>query len=275
MTERTNIRYLQSGDGNDGSNSHQRNWAGIKFLNAYPLVRGLVDDLPDWGRFIGAPSECASLLDTGKVDLALVPLITAVTNNWPFLGEVGIACNGPVGSVKLVHHAPLRHLKSYCPDPASGTSNVLARLWYNLEYGRDLTPDIESEDAEIVIGDRAFEAETAEQVDLGRAWHKETGLPFVFGVWAARESKVLDEFGGTLVNRLKQNLSESEVLVQEASRLTGKLINVRDYLYNKLHYELSDHDHLGMKTFIDLAYKYEYILNDEMHMILGEPAETV
>lgn len=271
MNENTNIRYLQPGD----ESERKRSWAGIKFLNAYPLVRGLDTDLSGWGRFIGAPSECASLLDSGKVDLALVPLITAVTNNWPFLGEIGIACNGPVSSVKLIHHTPLNHIESYRPDPASGTSNVLARLWYNLEFGRDLTPDISSEDAEIVIGDRAFEAETAEQVDLGEAWHKETGLPFVFGVWAARDEKILDEIGDVLISRLKQNLDEQEALVHEASRLTGKLINVRDYLYSKLHYELGERDHLGMKTFIDLAYKYEYIRSEKMRMILSAPASTV
>ncbi|HSG99485.1 MAG TPA: MqnA/MqnD/SBP family protein [candidate division Zixibacteria bacterium] len=266
------IRYLPSGERRA---EVARAWAGIKFLNAYPLLRNLEDDLQGWSRVIAAPSECASLLDAGKVDLAQVPLITAVVNNWPFLGEIGIACNGPVTSVKLIYHRDLKILESYRPDPASGTSNILARLWYNLEYGRDLTPDAKSDDAEIVIGDRAFEADTAEQIDLGAAWRRETGLPFVFGVWAARDEKLLSAVAPTLIARLERNLMETDALVSDASRLTGKLINVRRYLYQSLHYRLGERDHLGMHTFIDLAYKYDLIPTRAMRMILSEPARTV
>ena len=265
------VRYLPSG-GRGGATAS--GWAGIKFLNAYPLLRNLEDDLQGWSRAIASPSECASLLDAGKVELAQTPLITAVINNWPFLGEIGIACNGPVTSVKLIHHKELRDLKTYRPDPASGTSNVLARLWYNLEYGRDLVPDMRSEDAEIVIGDRAFEADTADQVDLGAAWHRETGLPFVFGVWAARDEKLLSQLAPALIARLERNLADREYLVSDASRLTGKLINVREYLYKSLHYQLTERDHLGLHTFIDLAHKYELIPTRNMRMILAQPTPT-
>ncbi|MFQ5607365.1 MAG: menaquinone biosynthetic enzyme MqnA/MqnD family protein [Candidatus Zixiibacteriota bacterium] len=267
------IRYIGAGPGADPS--VRRGWAGIKFLNAYPLVRGLADDLPGWSREIGTPAECASFLDSGAVDIALVPLVTAVTNGWPFLGDVGIACRGPVSSVKLIYNSNLKFIRSYRPDPASGTSNVLARLLYNLEYGRDITPDLKSEDAEIVIGDRAFEAETADQLDLGQAWFEETGLPFVFGVWAGRDEAILKALSEVLVNRLRANLDEPEPLIHEASRLTGKLINVQEYLYDRLHYALGEHDFLGMKTFVDLAYKYGLIPTDRMRMCLTQPTSAV
>lgn len=268
-----NIRYINSPDNRPETVS--RSWAGIKFLNAYPLVRGLEEDLRGWNKEIAAPSECASLLDSGKVDIALVPLVTAINNNWPFLGDIGIACNGAVKSVKLIYHNDLKLIKSYRPDPASGTSNVLAQLLYNLEYGRDITPDMSSEDAEIVIGDRAFEADTADQLDLGQAWFDETGLPFVFGVWAARSEKTLEDVGELLVNRLQKNLFEQEILIHEASRLTGKLINVKEYLYESLHYTFSEHDYLGMKTFIDLAYKYNLVATNRMRMCHTQPASPV
>ena len=267
------IRYIGGGDSADPST--RRGWAGIKFMNAYPLVRGLADDLPGWNREIGTPAECASLLDSGAVDIALVPLVAAINNNWPFLGDIGIACRGPVTSVKLVYNTNLQFVESFKPDPASGTSNVLARLLYNREYGRDITPDMKSEEAEIVIGDRAFEADTADQLDLGKAWFDETGLPFVFGVWAARKESTLAELGELLVNRLQRNLAEPESLIHEASRLTGKLINVKEYLYQRLHFEFSEHDYLGMKTFVDLAHKYKLISNKSMRMFLAQPASPV
>lgn len=267
-----NIR-LHNTDSAD--NATPRRWAGIKYLNAYPLIRGLEEDLPDWQKLVGTPAECASLLDSGRADIALTPLITAVSENWPFLGDIGIACHGPVTSVKLVHHTSLKHVKTYRPDAASGTSNVLARLIYNLEFGRDIKPDSHSEDAEIVIGDRAFETDTADHVDLGEAWQKETGLPFVFGVWAARDESILQDLGPTLIARLGANLEEKQALVREASRLTGKLINIEDYLYNKLRYNLSELDLLGMKTFVDLAYEYGLIPTNKMRMTLTQPVATV
>lgn len=267
------IRYIGADQNADPSS--RRGWAGIKYLNAYPLVRGLMDDLPGWNREIGTPAECASFLDSGAVDIALVPLVTAINNDWPFLGDIGIACRGAVTSVKLVYNTNLRYIESFKPDPASGTSNVLARLLYNLEFGRDIIPDMKSEDAEIVIGDRAFEADTADQLDLGQAWFDETGLPFVFGVWAAREESTLAELGELLVNRLQRNLDEPESLIHEASRLTGKLINVKEYLYHHLHYTFGEHDYLGMKTFVDLAHKYKLISGKSMRMFLAQPASAV
>jgi predicted solute-binding protein len=262
-----NIRYINSEE--DKAEGRPHSWAGIKFLNAYPLIRGLAEALPGQRQFLGSPAECASLLDSGKVDLALVPLVTAVTNSWPFLGDVGIACSGPVTSVKFVYNTDLRLMKTYKPDPASGTSNLLARLLFNIEFGRDLIADTESEEAEIVIGDRAFETDTADQIDLGQAWFRETGMPFVFGVWAARTEKVLELYSDLLIGRLQDNLRERELLVHEASKLTGKLINVEDYLYRKLHFELTQRDHLGIKTFIDLAYKYDMIPTDKLRMFMA------
>ncbi len=262
-----NIRYMSS-DNNQGQD-RPRSWAGIKFLNAYPLIRGLDEALPEHRRYLGSPAECASLLDSGKVDLALVPLVTAVTNSWPFLGDVGIACRGEVSSVKMVYNTDLKLMKTYKPDPASGTSNLLARLLFNLEFGRDLIADYDSEEGEIVIGDRAFETDTADQIDLGEAWFRETGLPFVFGVWAARTEDVLEQYSDLLIGRMHENLRERETLVREASKLTGKLINVDDYLYRKLHFELNETDHLGIKTFINLAYKYDMLPTDKMRMFMA------
>jgi len=57
--------------------------------------------------------------------------------------------------------------------------------------------------------------------------------------------------------------------VHEASKLTGKLINVEDYLYRKLHFELNERDHLGIKTFIDLAHKYEMIPTNKLRMFMA------
>ena len=150
----------------------------------------------------------------------------------------------------------------------------MARLLYNLEYGRDILPNPRSDDAEIVIGDRAFEADTADQIDLGKAWFDETGLPFVFGVWAARNEDILREVGPALISRMQTNLRERDMLIYGASRLTGKLINVKDYLYSKLHYQLGELDHLGINTFVDLAFKYGFLPTRKMRAITLESTQT-
>jgi len=265
------IRYLPL----ESSSRVTRAWAGIRFLNAYPLVRGLEDDLPDWKRYTAAPAECAALLDSGKADFALVPLMSAILYRWPFLSDMGIACNGRVDSVKLISHADFRLLRSFKPDPASMTANTLARLLYNIEFGRDITPDPKSEDAEIVIGDRAFEAEGADQVDLGKAWNDETGLPFVFGVWAARDEQLLRSVAPLLKDRLTRNLADVDGMIHGGSRLTGKLINIQEYLYRRLHYELDSRDMLGMTTFVDLAHKYGFTPTRSLHAVSLAGAQPV
>jgi chorismate dehydratase len=93
---------------------------------------------------------------------------------------------------------PLEDVEFLLMDYQSRTSVALAKLLL-AEYWK-LSPEIiptqddyrmriKGNTAGLVIGDRALEQRSRSKYiyDLGSAWKKHTGLPFVFAAWVSRE----------------------------------------------------------------------------------------
>src|SRR5262249_16758585 len=141
------------------------------------------------------PSRIADALAEGSLDIGLVPVAALAGHpEWSVLPGLGIASEGPVRSVLLISKVKPEQITRLVLDPASRTSNQLARLWLR---HRGRTPDVlpgpprlaerlELGDATVAIGDEAlfWPATEAISIDLGGAWTEWTGLPFVFAVWA-------------------------------------------------------------------------------------------
>ena len=72
-----------------------------------------------------------------------------------------------------------------------------------------LGPMLESCDAGLLIGDPAMMAKTdgLYAYDLAEVWRAETGLPFVFAVWAVRQGGAGGDAGGTGFGRNLQALA--------------------------------------------------------------------
>ena len=118
---------------------------------------------------------------------------------------------------------------------------------------------LESSDADAVllIGDRAMHSPPgrfAEVWDLGDAWVRWAGLPFVFAMWTARSD--------TDLNGLETALSESrdlgvahleDIAVVEAAPLGLTVPQCVSYLRDNLHFFLGPREHEGLKQFYDLA----------------------
>jgi len=163
----------------------------------------------------------------GRVDLALLPVIkiasTAATME-P-IGEFGVACTGPVGSVLLLSSRSLEdlarcHCKIYM-TPDSETSRRLLQLLAKLEFGISFssTPTAARADAQLLIGDTALRARQDRQrwpfrTDLCQWWHLRTQLPFVFARWMIRRSS-----SETLRSAAHQWLSDC---VSSAKTLDGR-----------------------------------------------------
>jgi chorismate dehydratase len=173
----------------------------VGYLNARPLVYGL-EQSPRFDLRFDVPSRCAALLHEGAIDLGLVPSIEYLRGPEPYWIVPGpaIASRGPVASVLLYTTRPISDVRTIALDTSSRTSVALVRVLCAREFGIAPTlvphgPDLHAMltvcDAALVIGDLAlFEASQVEKIDLGEAWTKATGLPFVYAFWAGREGRV-------------------------------------------------------------------------------------
>lgn len=178
----------------------------VSYLNTKPLVYGLErgDIRAQIELTTDYPAKVAGALIDGSIDIGLVPV--AVFDKIPhahIIGDVCIACDGPVDSVAIFSEQPLESINTIMLDYQSRTSVALAQVlireywkkdvqWIDAK-GEDFRSLIKDDVAAVVIGDRALEQKkrSAYMYDLGEAWKAHTGLPFVFACWIA--NKPIDE----------------------------------------------------------------------------------
>jgi chorismate dehydratase len=175
----------------------------VPYLNAVPITAELEGN----AQVVSAvPSELGARLQAGEVHAALLPVYEALHGVGDgFLGVYGIASRGPVASVLLFLRCELSAVRTLVLDGASRTSAALARHLVSERVHGPLRirtaaapgPDPEAVDADavLVIGDPALAAARRWQgrvLDLGDAWTRETGLPFVYARWTARKGLASD-----------------------------------------------------------------------------------
>jgi len=183
----------------------------VSFLNAKPLIFGLERDR-DVDLNLAVPSALLDGLRTAAFDVALLPVIDyQLMPGLRLLTSGGIGCDGPTLTVRIFSPKPIEQTSMVACDTDSHTSVALARILFAELF--DTRPQfidldersgkIPSHAARLLIGDKVICDEPAgleHQMDLGEAWKKLTGLPFVFACWTARPDVNL----GDLPSRLRQ-----------------------------------------------------------------------
>jgi len=173
----------------------------VSFLNSRPLIAGLeADDRVDL-RF-DVPAALPALLDCGVVDVALVPVIDVLRSRGGLtvVSDACIGCDGETMTVRVFSRVPPDRIRTLHVDGDSHTSVALARVLWRALYG--VTLEVQPFDARrtppdalpavLLIGDKVVDPRRgrfAYEVDLGGAWYQQTGLPFVFAVWARRATR--------------------------------------------------------------------------------------
>ncbi|MFO0838067.1 MAG: menaquinone biosynthesis protein [Phycisphaerae bacterium] len=168
----------------------------VSYLNARPLIEGLDAD-PRVRLCYDVPAALPGYLERGDVDVALVPVFDLIRapRRFRIISDACIGCDGETMTVRVFSQVPPDRIRTLWVDPDSHTSVALARvLWRDLydttlalrpiQPGQALTTDCE---AALLIGDKVVDPRRgsfAFEVDLGGAWRAQTGLPFVFAVWA-------------------------------------------------------------------------------------------
>jgi chorismate dehydratase len=237
----------------------------VGFMNTLPLAEGLERHLPGAVILRTTPARIADDLEAGALDVGLVPVAALAANpSWKIVPGLGIAAEGPVRSVLLLSRVPAHRIRRLVLDPASRTSNRLARLWLRHAFGADPAAvtgpadparRLDAGDAAVVIGNDAlfWNTPVAERVDLARAWTDWTGLPFVFAVWAGpgADAPGLAEGLSACYGENAQRLGDLAERAAPGDPARRDLIE--SYLRTNIRYRLGSREREGMARFLGMA----------------------
>jgi len=216
------------------------------------------------------PSVCAQSVRTGTAAIGLVPVIEVFRQNLEVVADVGIASDGAVRSIFLVHKKPMREIRSVALDSSSRTSVALVRILLAEEYGvvadehevsPRLTRMLEGADAAVLIGDPALQLDIESCpygiLDLGEAWKHWSGLPMVYAVWAGQAPEISSKAGDILHQSYEFGKANIEGIIQQEGRARSVPDELaRRYLTNHIRYELDATMFAGMREFKRLARKH-------------------
>ncbi len=235
------------------------------YVNAKPLVWALPALAPDVQLTYATPRELSGLLVDGKLDVALIPLLTVLRKtSLSILPGVSLASEGVVKNSILYSKVAPSDIKTILIDRSSITSIALLRALFRIKLSMQpvevlssnpITPEYpfgETEyDAFLIIGDNALKVSTdfAYKIDLGEQWEQWTHLPFVFFLWAVRgeiEGPALEE----LFLQAKQEGLEAleEIARVESERLGLDERTCLDCL-NATRYDLEERHFKGIERF--------------------------
>lgn len=247
--------------------------ASVRYLNAKPLTDALDRDV--FSIVEGHPFEIAELLQSGEVDVALVPVASVLASSVDLriIGGVAIGANGPVESVKLVAETPPHEWTTLLLDGVSRSSVALTKVLLASSLGetlsaltsvRDVAPttalaSAAGTTAALVIGDvaRDLPARFEHEIDLAALWTSTTGLPFVFAVWACRPT-LSPIVASQIVAAGRRGVA------QIPERYTGE---DRRYLQDALCYDLDDRALMGLRRFAALGVRAGLFTNSDCALL--------
>jgi chorismate dehydratase len=254
----------------------------VSYLNARPLVFRL-DRSPRFSVRYDVPAECARLLHAGEIDVGLVPTIEYLRGDaYRIAPDLAIASNGPVASVALFATRPIADVRSIAMDASSRTSAALVRVLcsrlFRIKPAIDVRPPdlnamLEHADAALIIGDKALLTDAAkvrvksqgqaedsgprppvEKIDLGEAWTRLTGLPFVWAFWAGRQGMLGGEDVRTLQETRDAGVEQEDAIARDYfhDQPVYQAIGAR-YLRDNIKYHLGGDERAGLEAFFRYA----------------------
>ncbi|MEE4198121.1 MAG: menaquinone biosynthesis protein [Bacteroidales bacterium] len=250
---------------------HKIKISAVSYTNTYPFIFGIENNdiihAIDLSKDI--PSVCAQKLIGNKVDIGLVPVaILPELSYHEIIADYCIGATNKVRSVILGAFQPLEKIKKIYLDFHSRSSVMLSRVlarnfWkINVEWAKTTEGFIErihSDEAAVIIGDKALEAETRFPYvyDLAEEWIKFTQLPFVFAAWVA--NKPIDSAFKKAFNLALQyglNHLDDMLKAYDVSYLP-KHIDAKTYLEKNIDFPLDEQKRKGMKLFLQLAKDFQ------------------
>jgi chorismate dehydratase len=240
----------------------------VGYLNARPLTWAL-DRAPErWSVRYDVPSACAARLHEGRVDLGLIPSIEYLQSpDYRIVPGVGIGSHGPIASVALYTRGPIEGVRRLALDTSSRTSvalvRVLCRRLFRIDpqfvpHGPDLASMTRECDAGLLIGDPAFDVDHRPlgltKIDLGEAWTRLTGLPFVYAAWTGRPGVLSPEDVSALQAAQAEGVRCAGAIAAEYGRGdAARAARAAAYLRDNVKYGLGPEEAAGLQLFLDYA----------------------
>jgi chorismate dehydratase len=253
----------------------------VSFLNTKPLIYPLLNKeiQTDIALSVDVPSRIATLLSEGELDVGLIPIIEYFRanpsgTNYRILPDMAIASPGSVQSIQLFSRVPIQEIRRVALDTSSRTSVALLKVLLAEKYqispafttcAPTVIPSTALQnrqyppfEAVLLIGDPALRHldSTEYSVDLGEAWYKLTGLPFVYACWVAREEACLADLPRVLLQSKARGIAQIPEIAQiEARKLGLPETLCLDYLQNRIKYDLDASAIAGIEMFYKFAVK--------------------
>ncbi len=250
----------------------------VNYINTAPIYEIWKEEVrnPDWHIVEQPPSTLNRMLAADELDMGFVSSYeyAARPDRYHILADLSISATGPVGSVFLFSHHPPTELDGsrILMTGQSDTSVYLLRLI--LEEFLGVRPDYASGDITgapamspqpagvLAIGDEALHLAMEDrypyQLDLAEFWNRETGLPFVFAVFAVREEFVrlheqhVRAIHQALLGCRQKGLARlDEICRQVAHRIPMNWGACRSYL-QAMEYDLGDAKQQALERFFSL-----------------------
>ena len=205
---------------------------------------------------LDVPALCAKKLINKEVDIALVPIaVIPKLDNYRIISNYCIGCDGEVSTVCVYSNQPIEKLKRIGKDPNSKTSNALLRiLLEKLGLSIELVDEVGavgSNDGQLIIGNAAIRAKLdyAYEYDLGKAWKKLTGKPFVFAAWIA-VIPLEQDFETAFDMALKSGYEQLQAVIDENSTMNHASFRVDHYLRKNISYDLDKYKQEAIDYFL-------------------------
>lgn len=241
----------------------------IAALNMYPIYHHLAAQAgPGIAFSDGHPAELNQALLGGELDVSAVSSIEWArhADALRLLPVASITAHGAVDSIRLFSRVPFDEVQRVAVTPHSATSVALLRVLLGPDPAPfevlegDVTQALGRCDGVLLIGDEALEAKRAHiaphMTDLAERWTERSGLPMVFGVWAAHADIDPDALSGLtdlLQGALSGYAADPETVVSAASE---RFPFSRDFIegyFRRLRYGFGDAERAGLLAFCDEA----------------------
>ncbi len=249
--------------------SWKRTLGRVSFINCEPIFHSIGQN---WNILAAPPSWLTGHLLRRDCITAPIPAADYAINcnELSLLRDIGIVGRESVGSVILFGNRSLESMRDIALPSDSSTSNMLMK-WILGQRGLDpklvpMGPDIETMlgecDGALIIGDRALSAALRSpelvRMDLSREWTNITGLPMVFGVFAARNDSspsIVDEARESMIRSYNGFLIDDDTrgdVVSIASQKIGlPLDRIGKYFESEVSNILDKSSIEGLRIFLD------------------------
>ena len=238
--------------------------SAVAYTNTKAFIYGLEhsDIINKIDLSLDIPSDCASKVISGEVDMGLMPVAAIpFVPNAKIVANYCIGSDGAVNSVFIFSNVPIEEIKTLKLDAHSRTSNNLAKVLLKFYWKKDLdftTDQAVDTDALVLIGDRTFgrKDDFAFAYDMGEEWKKFTGLPFMYAAWVANK-EISNEFKAEFNAALKFGLDHRQEVLKDLPQT--KNFDLEDYLYHKLQFDATEERKQAMNLFLGYIEQLEKV----------------